>query len=238
MRIKYQTILHGIIVVLIAVGGMYTYHLSQHWERVLISHIQKKLYLYQKTTGIKHEWEQISVSFIFPKIKIKKLTAHMPNYPAISKPILAKQLVITPDYIPILVKKKLSAKVLVIQPIIKINISGSSRFHQKNLLFAIGDQKAPTINIILKNISLSLNTGKETLLTEALDLHIQSHSSHIAMHAEASAVQLGDRPPFYLRADMIWKPYSFFIKNFFFHNTHSSLKASGQVDGILRKKKN
>ena len=237
MQLKYQKIIWGIIIVFFVIGGVYTYRLSQHWEQVLISQLQKKLSHYQKTTGIKLKWEQISISFILPKIKIKKLRIRLTNHPAINKPVLAKQLIITPDYIPILVKKKLSAKVIVIQPTIIIDTSGSMRSSKKNVLSLIENQKIPTINIILKNLSLSLNTGKERLSTDSLNLHIKSHSSHIAIYAKAPSIQLGARPAFHLQANMMWKSNSFFIKKFSFHNLHSSFQAFGQINGSLSKKR-
>lgn len=237
MKLQYQKIIWGIIIVFFVIGGAYTYQLSQHWEQVLIGHIQKKLSHYQKTTGVKFKWEQISISFILPKIKIKKLMIHLPNYPTISKPVLAKQLIITPNYIPILVKKKLSAKVVVIQPTITINMSESVRSNQKNLLPSIENQKIPTVNILLKNLSLSLNKGKEKISTDSLNLHIKSHSSHIAIYAETPSIQISNRPAFYLQTNIMWKPNSFFIKKLSFHNAHSSFQAFGQINGILSKKR-
>ena len=229
MQINTRRILWILMAMLLMAGGFYIYRVSEYWKTLAINHIQAELQNYQQKTGIQLNWKEISISLITPKITAKNLTIHVPNYPAIQKPIFIKELKISPDYMFILLKRHLTVKIVAIQSSLKINTVDLSTAMKLSPFTSSKKQNILISNIILKNTALSLSTKEAQLTTDTLDLYIKPHMSLLKIYAETQIMQLNDCPVFNLKIKVIKNKNKILLRNIAFHNERSHFKTTGVI---------
>ena len=231
-RIKYKIIFFSILMVPVIGGGVYLYHLSQYWKQQIAAYTTKEIMHHARKLNIQLEWEQLDISFILPKITLKKISLKPSAEPAIEGPVLIRKILITPDYLATLRSKTLFPKVTIIKPTLKINLGTNSFFSKKS---AVSKKLSPPpIHIVLKNMALFLkNTGRE-LSIYSMDAHLYSHASYSTVYLKTPTILLQNRPPFSLEVDMTWQNHQLKVKQFTLKNIHSHLHVMGEIHSLFQ----